>query len=90
MKPNLFQDRYLAAGMGLFAAYLALGRFAPAALGQFLSGALAGLSLLLIWVSILQNTRRGGPCWPGRAGSKPACWEGGHDHARLSVSLCRL
>ena len=59
MKPNLCQDRYLAAGMGLFAACLALGRFAHAALGQFLSGALAGLSLLLIWVSIIQNTRRG-------------------------------
>ena len=59
MKPNLCQDRYLAAGMGLIAACLALGRCAPAALGQFLSGALAGLSLLLIWVSILQNTRRG-------------------------------
>ena len=43
MKPNLCQDRYLAAGMGLFAACLALGRFAHAALGQFLSGALAGL-----------------------------------------------
>ena len=35
MKPNLCQDCYLAAGMGLFAACLALGRFAPAALGQF-------------------------------------------------------
>ena len=59
MRRNAPKDRWLAAGLGLFAACLALGRFAPAALGQFLSGALAGLSLLLIWVSILQNTRRG-------------------------------
>ncbi len=59
MKPDFCQDRYLAAGLGLFAACLALGRFAPTVLGQFLSGALAGLSLLLIWVSILRSTRRG-------------------------------
>ena len=70
MKPDFCQDRYLAAGLGLFAACLALGRFAPAVLGQFLSGALAGLSL------------RGGP--------NPACWEGGRDHAGLSVPLRRF
>lgn len=59
MRRNAPKDRWLAAGLGLFTACLALGRFAPTVLGQFLSGALAGLSLLLIWVSILQNTRRG-------------------------------
>ena len=59
MKPNLCQDRSLAAGLGLFAASLALGRSCPAVWGHFLTGALAGLSLLLIWVSILRATPGG-------------------------------
>ena len=62
MRRNTPKDRWLAAGLGLFAACLLLNRSFPAGGSpwiHFLSGALAGLSLLLIWVSILRGTRWG-------------------------------